>query len=47
VTLYQSGKKTEAIAIFRRALEIDPNLPDARENLRAAMEEAENPPVNK
>jgi cytochrome c-type biogenesis protein CcmH/NrfG len=47
VTLFQSGKKTEAIAIFRRALEIDPNLPDARENLRAAMEEVENPPVNK
>ena len=47
VTLYQSGKKPEAIASFRRALEIDPNLPDARENLRAAMEEAKNPPVNK
>lgn len=47
VTLYQSGKKTEAIAIFRRALEMDPNLLDARENLHAAMEEAENPPVNK
>lgn len=47
VTLYQSGKKTEAIASFRRALEMDPNLIDARENLRAAMEEVENPPVNK
>jgi len=47
VTLYQSGKKTEAIAIFRRALEMNPNLLDARENLHAAMEEAENPPVNK
>lgn len=47
VTLYQSGKKTEAIASFRSALQIDPNLRDAQENLRAAMEEAENPPVNK
>jgi len=47
VTLYQSGEKTEAIASFRRALEIDPNLPDARENLRMAEKEAEKNPVNK
>jgi len=39
VTLYQAGKKQEAIESFRRALEIDPELSDARENLRAALEE--------
>jgi len=47
VTLYQSGKKQEAIAAFQRALEIDPGLADARENLRAALEEAKKAPVNK
>jgi tetratricopeptide (TPR) repeat protein len=47
VTLYQAGQKAEAIESFRRALEIDPNLSDARENLRTALEEAEKKPVNK
>ncbi len=47
VTLYQAGQKAEAIESFRRALEIDPNLSDARENLRMALEEAEKNPVNK
>lgn len=47
VTQYQAGQKTEAIASFRRALEINPNLPDTRENLRAAVEEVEKPPINK
>jgi hypothetical protein len=47
VTLYQAGQKAEAIASFRRALDIDPNLSDARENLRTALEEAEKNPVNK
>ena len=42
VTLFQAGKKDEAIASFRRALEIDPELADARENLRAALEEEKN-----
>ena len=47
VTLYQAGQKAEAIESFRRALDIDPNLSDARENLRTALEEAEKNPVNK
>jgi cytochrome c-type biogenesis protein CcmH/NrfG len=47
VTLFQAGEKNKAIASFRRALEIDPDLADARENLRAALEEEKNPPLNK
>jgi len=47
VTLHQSGKTEEAIASFRRALEIDPNLADARENLRAALNGSQKPPVKK
>jgi tetratricopeptide (TPR) repeat protein len=38
VTLYRTGRPTEAIAAFQRALEIDPDLADARENLRVASE---------
>lgn len=47
VTLHQAGRTDEAIASFRRALEINPNLPDARENLRTALEEAKKAPVKK
>lgn len=43
VALYQAGKKDEAIASLRRALEIDPNLADARENLREALKEEKSP----
>lgn len=38
VTLYRTGRHNEAIAAFRRALEIDPGLADAQENLRFATE---------
>lgn len=38
VTLYRTERTAEAVAAFRRALEIDPNLADARENLRVAIE---------
>jgi tetratricopeptide (TPR) repeat protein len=38
VTLYRTGRHNEAIAAFQRALEINPDLADARENLRYASE---------
>ena len=38
VTLYRTGRHNEAIAAFQRALEINPDLVDARENLRFATE---------
>ncbi len=38
VTLYRTGRHTEAIAAFQRALAINPDLADARENLRYATE---------
>jgi Flp pilus assembly protein TadD len=38
VTLYRTGRHTEAVAAFQRALEINPGLADARENLRFASE---------
>jgi tetratricopeptide (TPR) repeat protein len=47
VTLYQAGRTEEAIASLRRALEIDPNLVDAQENLRAALGAAQKDPVKK
>ena len=40
VTLYRTGRHTEAITAFQRALEINPDLADARENLRFATEAA-------
>ena len=43
VTLYKMGKKEEAIVQFRRALEIAPNLKDARESLAVALGEKPDP----
>jgi Flp pilus assembly protein TadD len=39
VTLYRQGKKEPAIEQFRKALEIAPNLKDARESLAVALGE--------
>jgi len=44
VTLFKQGKKDEAIAAFRRALEINPSLKDARESLAMATGEKPMPP---
>jgi tetratricopeptide (TPR) repeat protein len=44
VTLFKQGKKDEAIAAFRRALSINPNLKDARDSLAMATGEAAMPP---
>ena len=41
VTLYRTGRTEEAVAAFRRALEIEPNLEDARKNLAIALGETE------
>jgi tetratricopeptide (TPR) repeat protein len=35
--LYDQGRADDAIADFRRAIEIDPNFKSARENLEKAM----------
>jgi predicted Zn-dependent protease len=35
--LFRQGKSNEAISQFRRALELDPNLKDANENLAIAL----------
>ena len=40
VALYRTDRREEAIAAFQRALEIDPMLADARDNLRIAAESA-------
>jgi Flp pilus assembly protein TadD len=39
VTLYRQGNKDEAVRQFRRALEINPTLKDAREGLAVALGE--------
>jgi protein O-mannosyl-transferase len=39
VTLYRQGKKEEAILYFRKALEINPTMKDAREGLAVALGE--------
>ncbi len=41
VSLFQSGRIDEAIISFRRALEIDPQLQDALQNLKTALEKSE------
>jgi len=46
VTLYKQGKKEEAIRQFRRALEIAPNLKDARDSLAIALGEKPDPGAN-
>jgi Tfp pilus assembly protein PilF len=43
VTLFKQDKKEEAIAAFRRALSINPNLKDARESLAVATGEKPEP----
>jgi Tfp pilus assembly protein PilF len=43
VTLYKQGKKGQAITQFRKALEIDPNLKDAKESLAIALGEKPDP----
>ena len=43
VTLYKQGKKEESIEQFRKALEIAPNLKDARESLAVALGEKPDP----
>lgn len=42
VTLFNAGRIDEAITSFKQALEIDPNLNDAKENLIFAMKAKEN-----
>ena len=44
--LYKQGKTDEAIAQFRRALELSPNLKDASINLSVAMGQKSPPPAN-
>jgi len=46
VALYKQGKKEEAIVQFRKALEIAPNLKDARESLAVALGEKPDPSAN-
>jgi Tfp pilus assembly protein PilF len=46
VALYRQGKKEESIVQFRRALEIAPNLKDARESLAVALGEKPDPAAN-
>jgi Flp pilus assembly protein TadD len=46
VSLYKHGKKEESIVQFRRALEIAPNLKDARESLAVALGEKPDPDAN-
>ncbi|NBW97378.1 MAG: tetratricopeptide repeat protein [Planctomycetia bacterium] len=46
VALYKQGKKDEAIVQFRKALEIAPNLKDARESLAVALGEKPDPSAN-
>lgn len=43
--LYKQGKNNEAIAQFRRALELAPNMKDASYNLAVAMGQNPSPPV--
>jgi len=43
VALYRQGKKDESIVAFRRALEIAPNLKDAKESLAVALGEKPDP----
>jgi Tfp pilus assembly protein PilF len=46
VALYKQGKKEESIVQFKRALEIAPNLKDARESLAVALGEKPDPAAN-
>jgi len=46
VALYKQGKKDEAIVQFKKALEIAPNLKDARESLAVATGEKPDPSAN-
>jgi Tfp pilus assembly protein PilF len=46
VALYKQGKKDEAIVQFKKALEIAPNLKDARESLAVALGEKPDPAAN-
>jgi Tfp pilus assembly protein PilF len=46
VALYKQGKKDEAIVQFRKALEIAPNMKDARESLAVALGEKPDPAAN-
>jgi tetratricopeptide (TPR) repeat protein len=41
--MFKQGKKDEAIAAFKRALAINPNLKDARESLAVATGEKPRP----
>jgi Tfp pilus assembly protein PilF len=47
VALYRQGKKDESIVQFRKALEIAPNLNDARESLAVALGEKPDPTANR
>ena len=46
VSLYRQGKKEQAIAHFRQALEIDPDLEDAKASLAVALGEKPDPGAN-
>ncbi|MFN6191027.1 MAG: tetratricopeptide repeat protein, partial [Planctomycetia bacterium] len=46
VALYKQGKKEESIVQFKKALEIAPNLKDARESLAVALGEKPDPAAN-
>ena len=46
VALYKQGKKEEAIVQFKKALEIAPNMKDARESLAVALGEKPDPTAN-
>ena len=46
VALYKQGRKDEAIVQFKKALEIAPNLKDARESLAVALGEKPDPSAN-
>jgi len=46
VALYKQGRKEDAIVQFRRALEIKPDLKDARESLAVALGEKPDPSAN-
>lgn len=44
VALFRTGDRKQAISCFQKALEINPKLEDARENLRHALKENDPPP---
>ncbi|MFM8634841.1 MAG: tetratricopeptide repeat protein, partial [Planctomycetia bacterium] len=46
IVLFKLGEKEKAIAQFKRALELDPNLFEARESLKVALGEADAKPAS-